>query len=228
MKLQHNLGGLENLGPLNVEKRVFVQPWEKRVFGIHTLMMGLGLWTWTELRTLAEGMNPVDYIKLRYYEKWLSGITAFLIAQGYITKQEVEARTLRYLEDPGAGLPRQAGEPQITERVIKYLWDGDSLLRQDQAAPRFQAGHKVRVKDFVPSAHSKLPGYLRGKTGVIDKAYDGVWAFPAVATGPDGIRGDPQPIYLVRFEPDDLWSKRYAEPRETIYADLYETYLEAS
>ena len=36
MKLQHNLGGLENLGPVNVETQVFVEPWEKRIFGIHT------------------------------------------------------------------------------------------------------------------------------------------------------------------------------------------------
>ena len=30
------------------------------------IVMGLGIWTWTQLRTAAEGMNPVDYIKYRY------------------------------------------------------------------------------------------------------------------------------------------------------------------
>ena len=39
MKLQHALGGLENLGPVSLETRVFVQEWEKRIFGIHTVMM---------------------------------------------------------------------------------------------------------------------------------------------------------------------------------------------
>ena len=42
MKLQHHLGGLEGLTePIDFEKRVFVQDWERRIFGIHAAMMGL-------------------------------------------------------------------------------------------------------------------------------------------------------------------------------------------
>jgi nitrile hydratase len=41
MKLQHYLGGLEGLGPATFEKRVFVESWEKRIFGIHVTMMAL-------------------------------------------------------------------------------------------------------------------------------------------------------------------------------------------
>ena len=41
MKLQHYVGGLEGLPePLNFEKRVFAEEWEKRIFGIHVAMMG--------------------------------------------------------------------------------------------------------------------------------------------------------------------------------------------
>lgn len=39
MKLQHTLGGLEGLDPVAPELRVFVEPWEERIFGIHTAMM---------------------------------------------------------------------------------------------------------------------------------------------------------------------------------------------
>ena len=40
VRLQHYLGGLENLGPVNFfEKKVFMAEWEKRIFGIHTVMM---------------------------------------------------------------------------------------------------------------------------------------------------------------------------------------------
>ena len=35
MKLQHTLGGLEGLGPVCTETRVFVEDWEQRIFGIH-------------------------------------------------------------------------------------------------------------------------------------------------------------------------------------------------
>jgi nitrile hydratase subunit beta len=47
VKLQHYIGGLEglpeplSLEPLSVEKRVFVEDWEKRIFGIHVAMMAL-------------------------------------------------------------------------------------------------------------------------------------------------------------------------------------------
>ena len=43
MKLQHYLGGLENLDPVNFETQVFVEPWEERIFGIHTAMMALSI-----------------------------------------------------------------------------------------------------------------------------------------------------------------------------------------
>ena len=51
MKLQHTLGGLEGLGPVDFEKRVFVEEWEKRIFGIHTALMGLS----DSLRTALPG-----------------------------------------------------------------------------------------------------------------------------------------------------------------------------
>jgi len=41
MRLQHYLGGLENLGPVNFfGKKVFMMEWEKRIFGIHTVKIG--------------------------------------------------------------------------------------------------------------------------------------------------------------------------------------------
>ena len=110
MKLQHYLGGLENLGPVAFEKQVFVQEWEKRIFGIHTVMMAESAhltdalpkypidtlptafkseWTWASLRTGAEGMQPFEYFKFRYYEKWLGGISGFFVDQGYIEGEEL-------------------------------------------------------------------------------------------------------------------------------------------
>jgi nitrile hydratase len=88
VKLQHYLGGLEGLdGPLDFEKRVFVEDWERRIFGIHVALMGLSsslrdalpgyvldevptaftsTWTWADLRKGAEAMNPFAYFQYRY------------------------------------------------------------------------------------------------------------------------------------------------------------------
>lgn len=80
MKLQHHIGGLEGLGAVDFQKRVFVLPWEERIFGIHVAMMGFSnhlhqalpkypikevptsfkeYWTWAHLRTGgSRGMGP--------------------------------------------------------------------------------------------------------------------------------------------------------------------------
>ena len=41
MTLQHYIGGLEGLGPVEFDKRVFADEWEKRIFGIHVTVRGL-------------------------------------------------------------------------------------------------------------------------------------------------------------------------------------------
>jgi len=150
MKLQHTLGGLEGLGPVTFEKRAFVEQWEKRIFGIHVAMMALSsqlplpatpskfstVWTWADLRKGAESLNPFDYFKYRYYEKWLGGISGYFIEKGYITEAELEARTQEMLKKPGTPA-KQGGDPAIDTRVVTYLVVGDSPKRQrDQAALR--------------------------------------------------------------------------------------------
>ncbi|HEX8237590.1 MAG TPA: nitrile hydratase subunit beta [Abditibacteriaceae bacterium] len=224
MKLQHRLGGLENLGPVNFERRVFVQPWEERIFGIHVAMMGLRIWTWAELRMGAEAMNPFDYFKYRYYEKWLGGISGFLVEKGYFTQAELDERTALYLQQSEATLPA-GGESTINDTIIEYLRTGDSPQRDIVAEPKFKAGDRVLVKDVPTIDHTRLPGHLRGKTGVVDVVYEGAFTY-FVSTGPDGL-GAPMPVYCVCFDPKDIWGS-LAEDNGRFYADIFETYLEAA
>ena len=78
------------------------------------------------------------------------------------------------------------------------------------------------IKDVHPVAHTRLPGYLRGKTGVIERVYDGAYAY-FFSTGPDGI-GTPMPVYVVKFTPAELWGTM-SEANNLVYADLFEAYL---
>jgi nitrile hydratase len=248
MKLQHRLGGVEGLGPVSVEKKVFVQPWEERIFGIHVAMMALSnhldkslpkypikqvptafkdFWTWGHLRTGAEGMHPFDYFRLRYYEKWLGGISGFFIQKGYITKAELDAETATYLSSAkqSSFSPPPGGNPAIDSQVIRYLREGDSPKRELTTKPKFAEGAKVKVKDNPVVEHTRLPGHLRGKTGTIYLVYPGAYTY-FFSTGPDGL-GEPMPVYLVAFNPKDIWGEALSEPNSTYYDDLFETYLEA-
>lgn len=248
MKLQHNLAGLEGLGKIDFQKRVFVVPWEERIFGIHVAMMALSshletdalpdyplssvptsfksTWTWGHLRKGAEAMNPFDYFKFRYYEKWLGGISGFFVEEGYITAEELDAKTALYLEDgnlKNTPLPNKP-VPAIDAQVMKYLREGDSPQRDVAIAPKFSEGDKVRVKNIPPGEHTRLPGNLRGKIGTIYTVYDAPYTY-FFATD-DGL-GKPMPVYNVKFEATELWGVM-AEANSVYYNDLFETYLEAA
>jgi len=242
MKLQHNLGGLEGLPePLNLEKRVFVEDWEKRIFGIHVAMMGLSNhlgsalpqypidevptafkdeWTWADLRTGAEAMNPFDYFKFRYYEKWLGGITQFFIDKGYLDEAELAARQAQL--DSAAEQDTSAVEPAIDDQVVAYLRRGDSP-RRDVAHPKFAVGDQVRITNVPAGAHTRLPGHLRGRLGTVERIFEGDYGY-FTHTG-DGI-GDPMPIYIVGFTPEEMFGPRAEPGLQTFYAELFEAYLE--
>ena len=145
---------LEGLGPVDFEKRVFVEPWETRIFGIHVAMMGLSQhlkeaipkypidqvptkfkskWTWADLRKGAEAMHPFDYFKYRYYEKWLGGISGFFVSQGYISQEELDAKISAYLEGEGS-IPESRNEA-IDNQIIEYLRVGDPGEREVSRRP---------------------------------------------------------------------------------------------
>jgi nitrile hydratase len=224
MKLQHFLGGLENLGPVTVEKRVFVEPWEEQLFGVHATMMGTGIWAWPDLRVLAESMNPLDYFKYRYYIKWLGGMCKFLVSKNYISEKELDELTEYFLKNPDAALPGK-GNPDITEKVVEYLYTGANPYRDVVVNPIFKAGDTVRVKDVPPAAHTRLPGYLRTKIGVVDTVYKGGYLY-ADNVPTDGV-STTQPVYLVKFKTRDIWSD-IPDKGDVIYNDCFEVYLEAA
>jgi len=244
MKLQHALGGLENLGPVNLEPKVFVQDWEKRIFGIHTVMMAESAhlskalprypidtlptafkenWTWASLRTGAEGMQPFEYFKYRYYEKWLMGISQFFVDKGYITADELASETARFRQAPEAALPDQPNTA-IKDQIVDYLLRGDSGLRPLPHTPRFALGQAVTVADPPAADHTRLPGYLRHKQGTVAEVYAGAFEY-FVSTGPDGLEG-PMPVYRIAFDASDIWGASFSEPNTVIYADLFEVYLQ--
>lgn len=223
MRVQHNVGGIRGLGPVWREPRVFVEPWEERILGIHVAMMGVGIWTWTDLRKKAESMNPVQYFTERYYEKWLGGIEEFLVEQGYLDSAELAERTREMLAaDDGAAV--STGSSAVTAQVVDYLRKGDSPRRQVTAAAAFEVGDAVRPKIYEPWNHTRLPGMLQGKVGTIDVVYEGAYHLPEA--GADGLEAGPGPVYCVRFDPAELWGVLAEPSHAAVYADIWEHYLE--
>ena len=89
--------------------------------------------------------------------------------------------------------------------MIKYLRLGDSPKRDVEIKPKFKAGEKVKIKNVHPTDHTRLPGYLRDKTGLVDLVYEDAYTY-FCSTGPDGL-GKPMPVYSVRFDSKDIWGE---------------------
>ena len=83
-------------------------------------------------------------------------------------------------------------------------------------------GDKVTAININPVGHTRLPRYVRGKTGTVARDH-GVFAFPD--TSVSGVHSDPQHVYSVRFEGEELWGKD-ANPKSCLYIDMFDTYLE--
>jgi len=80
------------------------------------------------------------------------------------------------------------------------------------------------VKDMPPAVHTRLPGYLRNKTGVVETVYKGAYLY-ADNVPTDGI-STAQPVYLVKFKTRDLWED-IPDKGDVLYNDCFEVYLEA-
>ena len=102
-----------------------------------------------------------------------------------------------------------------------YAPTAPGSLRTVDFAPAFSVGERVRAKDMSPAGHTRLPGYLRGHTGVVE-------IIQPAAVLPDSnahFEGeDPQHVYSVQFGSRELWGAD-TEPF-AVTAELYESYLE--
>jgi nitrile hydratase len=89
---------------------------------------------------------------------------------------------------------------------------------------RFKPGDKVRVRVGSPPHHFRTPAYVQGRVGAI-AAVHGEFRNPeTLAYGGDGL--PKQPLYLVRFEQTEVWGQYPAAPRDSLFIDIYEHWLE--
>jgi nitrile hydratase len=162
-----------------------------------------------------ERMEPADYLRAPYYERWLATIELNLIEGGFLTGEELDARMRLLRERPADTLPR--GVAVAAERKARQQ-SSDAPLR----VSRFAVGDTVVARNVHPPGHTRLPRYARGKRGVIQRLH-GAQIFPD--TNAHGLGENPQPLYGVQFEARELWGEA-AESRQTVSLDLWESYLE--
>jgi hypothetical protein len=91
-----------------------------------------------------------------------------------------------------------------------------------EAKARFEVGQQVRARNMNPVGHTRLPRYARGKTGSVVRCH-GVFVFPD--TNAHFLGEQPQHLYSVRFTARELWGDE-ASPRDSVYIDMWDSYLD--
>jgi nitrile hydratase len=198
----HDLGGRQGFGPIRytVDAPAFHASWEVRVNSLYSLSVRSGIFNMDEYRHAIERMEPRHYLLASYYERSLTSLATLLIEKGVVTHEELERRA------QGAFPLATASAPGRT----------NALTRE-----RFQPGDRVRVRnDYVPG-HVRMPGYIRGKIGVVVSESP---AYPFPDAHAHGMEAQDEPTYDVRFRSEDLWPNS-ADPA-LIHVGVFQSYLE--
>ena len=109
------------------------------------------------------------------------------------------------------------------ERLIAAAMAGGPARRASAGVEaRFKVGDRVLARNIHPQGHTRLPRYVRGKPGVVDRV-QGVFVLPDSNAMGEGEQ--PGTLYAVRFEAADLWGAA-AGAKDAVYIDLWDVYLD--
>jgi nitrile hydratase subunit beta len=194
---------MQGFGPVEMESNepVFHAGWERRAFRLTAFAMLAGHLN-GRLRHAIERMDPAWYLASPYYEHWLTATATCLVEGGLITQEELDACL---------GAPYPVARPVRAPRLDD---PGPSV-----EVHHYEVGEAVRVREWHPLGHTRAPGYVQGKPGVVVRLH-GVFSLPDVEYHCDRIRREP--TYSVRFEAVDLWGA----PGDPVHVDLWESYLQ--
>ena len=213
----HDMGGMHGMGPIRYENNepVFHEWWEGRVFALTRALRVWRKWTGDAFRHAVELVPAAEYLRMSYYERFLTGLIALLVKSGLASEHEITTG------QPDAGSGR-AQPPLTAEQVPGVVARGQPASRDGVVRPRFHVGQQVRARNINPAGHTRLPRYARGKVGTIERDH-GVFVFPdsnALFLGEK-----PQHVYTVRFAACELWGEDRS-PRDGVYVNLWDDYLE--
>ncbi|CAF1651600.1 unnamed protein product, partial [Adineta ricciae] len=173
--------------------------WEQQIDAVLCTLVKKGLMNLHQLRHGVESIDKPLYNKLSYYERWTISIAKHCLESGLLTQND---------------LNQTYGSP---------LCSTDEQL--------FHVGDYVRVQHENYATrwikpHLRTPGYIYGKTGVIEK-FCGVFQNPEYYAyeNNDANQEHRQPLYRVRFNQKDVWNDYQGNDNDTIDIEIYQHWL---
>lgn len=212
----HDMGGMQDMGAIEYPESEprFHEAWEGRIYAMSFAVQGTGKLR-LGLRPPIEAIPPGDYLRMSYYERWITSLTERLLASELVTRTEI-----------ASGRPDEASAKAdialSAAAAVAALLKIPATRRKLPAAARFQPGQPVRARNMHPVTHTRLPRYVRGKVGKIERDH-GIFVFADTSAYSAGEK--PQHLYSVRFAARELWGDQ-TPAQDSVYLDLYDDYLE--
>ncbi len=100
----------------------------------------------------------------------------------------------------------------------------DGVVPAFGETPIFRPGEHVRVVERFPLGHYRVPLYLRGKTGVVERLVQ-----PAVDNEEEGFgrnAGMQRHYYRIAVPMTDIWHEYAGARQDQLYIEVFETWLE--
>ena len=217
MDRAQDMGGVQGFGPVQPEQDepVFHAEWERRAFALTLAMAMPGGWNIDMSRYAREDRPREDYLGKSYYQIWLAGLERLMLERDLVSWDEIQAGRALHPAKPVA-------KTLTAEGVAAMLHRGGPTEREASKPALFAVGDRIRTKTVNPHGHTRLPRYVRGHIGIIERVH-GAHVFPDSNAG--GAGEDPQWLYTVTFEGRELWGEG-AEPTLIISVEAWEPYLE--
>lgn len=213
----HDMGGMDGFGKVEPEPNepMFHAEWEARVLAMVRAMGATGAFNIDTSRFYRETLPPEVYLSSSYYKKWLLGLEDMLVERGFLAADEIKAG---HASVPSKPLKRGKFTLDSVERVLTR----GSFTRPASAPAAFAIGDRVRMKNIHPTTHTRLPRYVRGHVGVIERIH-GAHVYPDTAAHDQGE--NPQWLYTVVFDGAELWGPD-GDPTLKVSVEAFEPYLD--
>lgn len=198
----HDLGGKQGFGRVHytLDAKAFHADWEVRANSLYAHAVRLGIFNMDEYRHAIERMEPRHYLTASYYERSFTSLATLCVEKGIVSREELERRAEGSVPLATASAPGRTNVP---------------------GRERFKIGDRVRVRDDHVPGHVRMPGYIRGKTGVVVGESP---AYPFPDAHAHSVEAQDEPTYDVRFRSEDLWPN--SADAALVHVAVFESYLE--
>ena len=215
-RTQADLGGRTGFGAVQpeLEGELFHADWEPRALALVLAMGATGSWNIDASRAVRETLP--HYLQLSYYRIWLTALERLMIERGQLFEDEIAQGRMLHAPAPVKRVLQAAD-------VAAVLARGSPTERPAAAPARFAIGQVVRMRAGRVDHHTRLPSYVQGRRGTIERLH-GAHVF--ADSNAQGAGEAPQWLYTVVFEEAELWGG--AAQNLAVSVDAWESYLEAA